>query len=143
MTNPTPVVPTLSADSYLRDPVRIIAYTLTHYFAAPKSAMITWQNEAVSFKHTLADRRNGQEELLPEAISVELTALFSRIFGEPAQVDVSLHPGENEVTKTIRINVSVMMGGRLYSLDRNVTLSEDGRVSYAISNGDIEGVLTP
>ena len=143
MADPTPMVPTLGGDPYLRDPVRIIAYILNYYFSAPKSAMITWYNEAISFKHTLARRRDSEEEILPEAVSSELTAALTRIFGSQVQVEVTLHPGENDITKILRISVSVIVDGTPHMLDKNVTLSEDGQIVYVLTSEDDEEILTP
>lgn len=129
MADPTPVVLTLGGDSYIREPSRIIAYILNHYVSAPKSATTVWYDQTVSAQHTIAEYKDRTKEDMLDAMQRELTACYSRIFGAGVSVRLTAID-ETESEYRINISVAIVRAGETYGLDRNVQLTNDGRLEY-------------
>jgi len=137
MTEKKAIVPVLSSSSKnLSDPTDIIEYLLRYYFHTPKNISDTLNAGEISFRYDEASY-SGDPIELRKVVERALGTVLNRYFGNADNLTVSVTIEKvDEGNYNIVIDISVVISGIRYSIDKNIKVDKDGNVIFDVLGGN-------
>ena len=122
-----PVVPTLSATTFITKIPDAIAYIIRHFVSSPKGLQETLYAYTISFMDIIS--KNSQDV---DAICVQTTQqllnTFNNIYGQNS-TSVTVTPVTSDSTNyDFMIDISVDYNGNSYTISNEITVDDNGRL---------------
>lgn len=116
------VIPHLSRDGYMSNPIEMITKLFQYYIIADYSQSNTFRGNIASLKYNLYDGKTIEDK--KNNIIVTLTTLYERYFSKD-NVIVEVEVEDNDPIYIFNIRVEVIYNGVTYTLNNNILTSNN------------------